>query len=197
MKNLSGTKTAENLAKSFAGESQARNRYIFYSKVAQSEGHIHVANTFTETADNERAHAKIFFDLLIQGLGKSHIHVNADYPIGYGTSLDNLQYAAEGEKEEWGTAYPSFAQIAKDEGFPEVDFAFKKILEIEKAHEKRYLDLHERMKNGTLYKSGTPQYWKCINCGYIHFGEEAPKVCPACKYPQGWFELMYDTPPQL
>lgn len=197
MKSLSGSQTGENLAKAFAGESQARNRYTFYSKVAEKEGHIQVANVFTETADNERAHARIFFDLLIQGYGKTNIKVNADYPIGYGTTIDNLQYGAEGEKEEWGTAYPSFADLAKQEGYPEVEFAFRKILEIEKGHEKRYLDLLERLKTGTLYQSSKPEYWKCINCGYIHFGEEAPKVCPACKYPQGWFEIMYDTKTNL
>jgi Rubrerythrin len=197
MKSLSGSKTGENLAKAFAGESQARNRYTFYSKVAEKEGHIHIANTFLETADNERAHAKIFFDLLMEGYGKTKIMVNADYPIGYSNTIDNLQYGAEGEKEEWGTAYPGFADTAKQEGYPEVDLAFRKILEIEKAHEKRYLDLKSRLENGTLYKSETPQYWKCINCGYIYFGEEAPKVCPACKYPQGWFEIMYDTIPKV
>lgn len=197
MKSLTGTQTGENLAKAFAGESQARNRYTFYSNVAEKEGHIHIARTFTETADNERAHAFIFFNHMIQGYGTTKIQVNADYPIGLGTSIDNLKYGAEGEKEEWGTAYPNFADIAKQEGFPEVEFSFRKIIEIEKAHEKRYLDLLERLNNGTLYKSDKSEYWKCVNCGYIHFGEEAPKVCPACKYPQGWFELMYDTPANL
>jgi rubrerythrin len=195
MKSLVGTQTAENLAKAFAGESQARNRYTFYSKAAEKEGHIHIADVFKETAENERAHAKIFFDFLVQGLGKATIKVNTDYPVGYGTTEENLQYGAEGEKEEWGTAYPNFADIAKQEGFPEVEFAFRKIIEIEKAHEKRYLDLLSSVKNGTLYKRDTPQYWKCINCGYIHMGEEAPKVCPACKYPQGWFEVMYNNLP--
>lgn len=195
MKSLVGTQTAENLARAFAGESQARNRYTFYATVAEKEGNIHIASVFRETADNERAHAKIFFDFLVQGLGKANIKVNADYPVGYGTTEENLQYGAEGEKEEWGTAYPNFADIAKQEGFPEVEFAFRKIIEIEKAHEKRYLDLLSSVKNGTLYKKDTPQYWKCINCGYIHMGEEAPKACPACKYPQGWFEVMYNNIP--
>lgn len=195
MKSLVGTQTADNLAKAFAGESQARNRYTFYSKVADKEGHKQIAAIFMETADNERAHAKIFFDLLVQGLGKAHIKVDADYPVGYGNTSENLQYAAEGEKEEWGTAYPSFADIAKQEGFPEVELAFRKILEIEKHHEQRYLDLKSSLDNGTLYKRESLQYWKCRNCGYIHMGEEAPKVCPACKHPQGYFEVMYDTQP--
>ena len=193
MKSLVGTQTADNLAKAFAGESQARNRYTIYSKVAEKEGHIQVAEVFTETADNERAHAKIFFDFLIEGLGKNIIKVNTDYPIGLGATVDNLQYAAEGEREEWGSAYPTFAGIAKSEGFPEVEFALNKIVEIEKTHEKRFLDLMNSLKSGTLYKRDSQQTWKCINCGYIHIGNEAPKVCPACKYPQGYFEIMYNT----
>lgn len=196
MKSLQGTKTAENLAKAFAGESQARNRYTFYAKVAEQEGHIHIAEVFRETAENERAHAKIFFDFLIQGLGKADISVNADYPIGYGNTEQNLQYAAEGEKAEWGTVYPGFADTAKQEGFPEVEFALRKIVEIETAHERRFLDLMNALKNNALYKKNTNQYWKCINCGYIFEGLEAPKVCPACKYPQGWFEIMYNFQPQ-
>lgn len=193
MKSLVGSKTADNLAKAFAGESQARNRYTFYAKVAQKEGHMQISNVFYETADNERAHAYIFFDLLVKGLGKNQIHVDADYPVAYGDTLENLMAAAEGEKEEWGTAYPEFAKIAKEEGYPEVEFAFNKILEVEKGHEQRYLDLHEALKNDKLYKRDTAQYWKCINCGYIYEGTEAPKACPACKYPQGYFEIMYDT----
>lgn len=196
MKSLQGTKTAENLAKAFAGESQARNRYIFYSKVAEQEGHMYIAEVFKETADEERAHAKVFFDFLIQGLGKTHIKVDAEYPIGFGNTEQNLQYAAEGEKEEWGTLYPGFADIAKQEGFPEVEFALKKIVEIETIHERRYLDLMNALKNGSLYKKNTNQYWKCMNCGYIFEGLEAPKVCPACKYPQGWFQIAYNFNPQ-
>lgn len=195
MKSLNGTKTADNLAKAFAGESQARNRYTFYSKTASNEGYKQIEAVFLETADNERSHAKIFFDLLIAGLGKAHINVNAEYPIGLGNTEQNLQYAAEGEKEEWGTLYPTFANDAKEEGFPEVEVTFRKIIEIETAHEKRYLDLLNSLKNGTLYKRDTKQKWKCRNCGYIYEGIEAPKTCPACKHPQGYFEIMYDTLP--
>lgn len=193
MKSLVNTKTADNLSKAFAGESQARNRYSYYSKVADSEGHKQIAAIFMETAENEKAHGKIFFDFLIQGLGSAHITVNAAYPIGYGNTQQNLQYAADGEKEEWGTLYPSFADTAKQEGFPEVEFAFRKIIEIETAHEKRYLDLLNNMKNNTLYKKPVEQLWKCRNCGYIYSGTEAPAICPACKHPQGYFEIMYDT----
>jgi rubrerythrin len=189
MKSLVGTKTGENLAKAFAGESQARNRYTIYASAADKEGHERIAEIFRETADNERAHAKILFDLLIQGLGKAHIKVDAEYPIGLGNTEQNLSYAAEGEKEEWGSAYPDFAEIAKEEGFPEVEFVFKKLVDIEREHERRFLDFNEKLKTGTLYKNSVDSVWKCSNCGYIHNGPEAPGVCPACKYPQGYFEV--------
>lgn len=190
MNSLVGTKTADNLAKAFAGESQARNRYSVYSNASEKEGFIRVANIFRETADNERVHAQIFFEFLVQGLGKANIKVDAEYPIGLGKTEQNLQYAAEGEKEEWGNVYPNFAETAKQEGFPEIEFAFKKILEIEKEHEKRFLEFYDHMKNGTLYKRGEAVAFKCSNCGYVHFGTEAPGICPACKYPQGYFEYQ-------
>lgn len=193
MKSLKGTKTLESLSKAFAGESQARNRYSIYAKEAQKAGHIYVASVFEETAENERAHAWVFFDLIVAGGGVGFINVNADYPLNYGNTEQNLQYAADGEKEEWGNLYPSFADTAKAEGFPEVETAFRKIMEIEGGHEKRFRDLQNDLKNGTLYKKDAAQYWKCINCGYIFQGPEAPKLCPACKYPQGYFEIMYDT----
>lgn len=196
MKSLQGTKTSENLSKAFAGESQARNRYTIYAKAAEDEGHQYIAEVFRETASEERAHAKIFFDFLIQGLGKTDIKVNADYPIGFGNTEQNLQYAAEGEKAEWGTLYPQFAAVAKEEGFPEVEFAFNKIVTIETWHEKRFLDLMNAIKNGALYKKNTNQYWKCMNCGFIFEGVEAPRTCPACKYPQGWFQIAYNFNPQ-
>lgn len=192
MKSLQGTQTAQNLAKAFAGESQARNRYSIYAMVAEDEGHKYIAKIFRETADEERAHAKIFFDFLIQGLGKTDIKVDADYPIGLGNTEQNLQYAAEGEKAEWGTLYPQFSASAKQEGYPEIEFTFNKIVAIETWHEKRYLDLMNAIKQGTLYKKNTNQYWKCMNCGFIFEGLEAPKICPACKYPQGWFKIAYN-----
>lgn len=193
MKSLVGTQTADNLAKAFAGESQARSKYSFYASVSHKEGHKHIAAIFEETAENERAHAKIFFDFLVQGLGNAKINVNTQYGVGIGTSEENLQYAAEGEKEEWGTAYPQFADIAKQEGFLEVEFSFRKIIEIERYHEQRYLDLYNRLKNGKLYKMDSTENWKCIHCGYVHQGPEAPGACPACKHPQGYFEIMYET----
>ncbi|WP_234119514.1 rubrerythrin [Clostridium hydrogenum] len=193
MKSLLNSKTAENLAKAFAGESQARSRYTYYGKIADKEGHKQIAAIFYETADNEMAHAKIFFDFLVQGLGKSTVKVDADYPVASGNTEQNLQYAAEGEKAEWGTIYPSFAKTAKDEGYPEIEFAFNQIITIETAHEKRYLDLKSSLANGTIYNRKEKVYWKCRNCGFIYFGTTAPTVCPACKYPQGYFEIMYNT----
>lgn len=190
MKSLKNTVTADYLARAFAGESQARNRYTFYAQTARKEGHQLIASIFEETADNERAHAKVFFDLLVQGLGKSQINVDTQYPVGFGTTMDNLLYAAEGEKEEWGTAYPDFAKKAKEEGFPEVEIAFNSILGVEKHHEQRFLSLHKRLTENTLYKLPSQQKWICKNCGYIHEGPEAPGVCPACFYPQGYFEVL-------
>ncbi|AYD39131.1 rubrerythrin family protein [Clostridium fermenticellae] len=190
MKSLQGTKTADNLAKAFAGESQARNRYTYYGRKADKEGYKKIAAVFLEVADNERAHAKVFFDLLVRGLGKAHIKVDAEYPIGYGDTEQNLQYAAEGEKEEWGTLYPNFADQAKEEGFSEVESAFREIIKIETSHEQIYINLLNNLKSGTLYKRNTTKKWRCRNCGYIFEGTEAPKVCPACKHPQGYFEIM-------
>lgn len=189
MKSLKDTQTAKNLAASFAGESQARNRYTFYASIARKEGYNQIAKVFSETADNERAHAKVFYDLLIAGLGHAEITVDAEYPIGLGSTLENLQYAAAGEREEWDNAYPKFAAIAKDEGFPEVEFAFRHIIEVEKLHEKHYLSLYEDLKNETLYKHDDATSWRCLNCGYIHTGTTSPTVCPACKHPQGYFEV--------
>lgn len=190
MKTLVGTKTAENLAKAFAGECQARNRYTFYSRAAGGEGLKEIASVFLEIADNERAHAKIFFDFLIEGLGKGNIKVNGEYPIGFGNTEQNLMYAAEGEKAEWGTVYPAFAEDAKAEGFPEVEAAFRKIIEIEGYHEKVYLNFFNKSKSKSLFESDTSVSWKCRNCGYIYEGTNAPAVCPTCKHPQGYFELL-------
>lgn len=188
MKSLQGTKTADNLSKAFAGESQARSRYTFYAKLAENENQNLLSEIFLETADNERAHAKVFFDFLIKGLGKSEINVNTEYPIGYGTNSENLLYAAEGEKMEWGTAYPSFAETAAQEGFPEIAAAFTNIASIEKTHEKRFLDYKVLIDSGKLYSNDTEIAWKCRNCGFIFFGLSAPKVCPVCKYVEGYFE---------
>jgi rubrerythrin len=193
MQDLKGTKTLDALANAFAGESQARNRYTFYARAAQKEGYPQIAAVFEETADNEKAHADVFFDLIMRGGGAGHINVNAAYPLNYGNTQQNLGYAADGEKEENGTLYPGFADTAKAEGFSEVEFVFRKISEIEAGHEKRFRDYETKLKDGTIYKSDVNKNWKCRYCGYIYTGTEPPPKCPVCKYPQGYFEVMYNT----
>lgn len=189
MKTLVGTKTAECLARAFAGESQARNRYTFYSEAAHKEGYADISKIFKDIADNEKAHAKVFFNLLIQGGASGNIKVDGGYPADIGKTVDNLKFAAEGEYEEWTDAYPSFAAIAKEEGFTEVENAFNLVITVEKQHHKIYEELHEKMNNNALYKSTEKQYWECGNCGYIYEGTEVPAKCPLCNYPQGYFKI--------
>lgn len=189
MKNLKGTKTAECLARAFAGESQARNRYTFFYEIATQQKQDYIAHVFDETAKNEKAHAKVFYDFLIKGLGSCDIHVDAHYPIELGTIEENLKAAADGEHDEWSSAYKEFSEIAVSEGFPEISTAFKNIASIEKTHEERFLDVYDKMKSSTLFTSDTPKLWKCRNCGYILESKSAPAVCPVCKYPQGFYEV--------
>lgn len=193
MKSLKGTRTAENLMKAFAGESQARNRYTYYSSVAKKEGYVQIANLFTETADNEKEHAKRFFKFLNESLNGEAVEINASYPVGLGDTRANLLSAAAGENEEWTELYPHFADVAEEEGFKEVAVAFRKIAEVEKHHEARYRKLAANIDNGEVFKKEAPVQWKCNNCGYIHTGDTAPQVCPACVHPQGHFELFVET----
>lgn len=193
MKPLKGTRTAENLLRAFAGESQARNRYTFYSKAATKEGYVQIANLFMETADNEKEHADIFFRLLNESLNGENVEITAGYPVALGDTKANLDSAAKGENDEWTHAYPEFARIAQEEGFETIANTFKKIAEIEKRHETRFVKLLSNLNNNQLYKKNKPVLWKCNNCGYIYEGEEAPKVCPACLHPQGYFELFAET----
>ena len=179
--------------KAFAGESQARNRYTYYASVAKKEGYVQIANLFTETADNEKEHAKRFFKFLNESLDGEMVDITAAYPVGLGDTKANLLGAANGENEEWSDLYPEFAKVADEEGFPAVAVAFRKIAEVEKHHEARYRKLLENLENGTIFKKETEVLWKCNNCGYIHTGEEAPKVCPACIHPQGYFEVLADN----
>ncbi|NLM51821.1 MAG: rubrerythrin family protein [Firmicutes bacterium] len=193
MKSLKGTKTAENLLKAFAGESQARNRYTYYASIADKEGYKQIRNIFLETADHEKEHAKRFWKFLVAGLGDelpAKIEIQADYPIAQGTTLDNLKAAIDGENEEWHDLYPEFADIAEEEGFPEIAAAFRAICVSEKMHEERYQKLYDNMKNDKVFKKDQPIRWKCGNCGYIHEGAEAPEVCPACDHPQAHFEVF-------
>ncbi len=185
-KTLKGTKTEQNLLKSFAGESQARMRYDYFAKQAKKEGYEQISAIFTETALNEKEHAKRFFKFLEGG----PVEITATYPAGkIGTTLENLKEAANGENEEWTELYPEFAKIAKEEGFNEIATAFNMIAKVEKAHEERYKTLYENIESGKVFKRGNKIIWKCRNCGYIHEAENAPEICPACLHPQSYFEI--------
>ncbi len=190
MKSLKGTQTEKNLLAAFAGESQARNRYTFFASKAKKEGCEQIAAIFQETADNEKEHAEIFFKHLQGGM----VEIKASYPAGViGNTEENLLAAAEGEKEEWGVLYPNFAKTAEKEGFPKIAESFKEIAEVEEHHEKRYRKLRENIKRGRVFKRDKVVKWKCRNCGYVHEGKEAPKVCPACKHPQSYYEILTES----
>lgn len=196
MKNLKGTKTAENLMKAFAGESQARNRYTYYASVADKEGYKQIRNIFIETADNEKEHAKRFYKFLLggfQGELPATIDISAGFPVAQGTTLDNLKAAASGENEEWADLYPAFAKVAQEEGFPEVAVAFNMIASAEKRHEIRYNKLAENIENNKVFKKDEKILWKCGNCGYVHEGIEAPEQCPACIHPKAHFEVFVEA----
>lgn len=196
MKELKNTRTAENLLKAFAGESQARNRYTYYASIATKEGFMQIKDIFTETAENEKEHAKKFYKLLLEGLKNeipTGIEINAMYPVAQGTTLDNLEAAAAGENEEWTQLYPEFANIADEEGFPEVAVAFRMIATVEKRHEARYLKLANNVENDLVFKKTEKVEWKCGNCGYIHVGEAAIDSCPACQHPKDYFQLFVET----
>ncbi len=186
MKSIKGSQTEQNLLKAFAGESQARMRYDYYSKQAKKDGLEQIAAIFEETALNEREHAKRFFKFLEGG----PVEITAIYPAGIiGTTLENLKAAAEGENEEWTELYPEFARIADEEGYKEVAAAFKMILKVEKAHEERYNTLYTNLDEGKVFERGDKIIWKCRNCGYLHEGTKAPQNCPACLHPQSYFEI--------
>ena len=196
MKSVKGTKTAENLLKAFAGESQARNRYTYYASAADKEGYKQIKNIFIETADNEKEHAKRFYKFLLAGLCDeipAMVEITASFPVAQGTTLDNLKAAAAGENEEWTELYPEFAKVAEEEGLPEIAHIFRMIASAEKAHENRFKKLAENIKSGKVFKKDVTIQWKCGNCGYLHEGEEAPEECPACMHPQTFFEIFAET----
>lgn len=196
MKNLKGTKTAENLIKSFAGESQARTRYTFFAAIADKEGYKQIKDIFNETADNERAHAWRFYKFLAEGFEgelPTQVDIKDSYPVALGTTLENLKASASGENEEWTHHYPEFAKIAEEEGFPEVGNAFKKIASAEKRHETRFNKLAFNLENNKVFNKDESILWKCGNCGYIHEGTQAPVECPACVHPQSHFEKFVET----
>ncbi len=189
-KSIKGTKTEKNLLASFAGESQARNRYTFFASAAKKEGYEQISRIFLETADNEKEHAKVFFKYLEGG----EVEITASYPAGViGDTKSNLEAAAAGENMEWTVLYAEAAKIAKEEGFPEVATSFEEIAEVEMAHEKRYRKLAANIANGEVFKKKAKVKWHCINCGYIHEGDEAPKECPACKHPQAYYEVLAEN----
>ncbi|WP_297101819.1 rubrerythrin [uncultured Draconibacterium sp.] len=187
MTKLAGTKTEQNLLKAFAGESQARMRYDYFAKQAKKEGLEQIAAIFEETAMNEKEHAKRFFKFLEDG---NMVEITATYPAGkIGTTMENLKASAEGENEEWTELYPEFAKVAEEEGFREIAMAFKLIARVEEAHENRYRTLYTNLEEGKVFKRGDKVVWKCRNCGFIHEGTAAPKLCPACQHPQSYFEI--------
>ena len=187
-----GSKTGFNLLKAFAGESQARNRYAFYASQAKTEGYNQIAEIFLETAENEKEHAKIFYQNLYRNLdGANMLDINASYPVAFSNdTAKNLESAADGEKEEWTILYPGFAKAAEEEGFTEVAKAFNGIAKVEKRHEERYRKLAQNMKNGEVFKKGERVLWKCRNCGFIIESSEAPVKCPVCEHPRAFFELF-------
>lgn len=190
MKSLKGTKTEKNLLASFAGESQARNRYTYFASVAKKAGFQQIAAIFLETADNEKEHAERFFKLLEGG----EVEIQAFYPAGViGDTPENLEAAAAGENLEWTKLYKEAEETARREGFEEIAVQFKEIAEVEEEHEKRYRKLLKNIKEGKVFKKDTVVKWKCRNCGYVHEGKEAPDICPACAHPQGFYELLSEN----
>ena len=184
---LKGTQTERNILTAFAGESQARNRYTYFSSAARKEGLVQIADIFEETANQEREHAKRLFKLLEGG----EVEIQAAFPAGrLGTTSENLEAAAGGEHYEWTDMYPGFAETAAEEGFSEIATVFRSIAVAEKQHEKRYLDLAANIEKGRVFKREKPVVWRCLNCGYLHEGTEAPNLCPACAHPQAHFELL-------
>jgi rubrerythrin len=187
MGSLKGTQTERNLLAAFAGESQARNRYTYFSSQARKEGFRQIAEIFEETANQEREHAKRFFKFLEGG----EVEITGAFPAGIiGSTVENLKAAAAGENHEHTTMYPSFADVADQEGFKDIAAAFRAVAVAEKQHEKRYLDLAANIDAGRVFKRDTPVVWRCINCGYLHEGMEAPELCPACAHPRAHFELL-------
>lgn len=189
-KSIKGTKTEKNLLASFAGESQARNRYTYFAGAAKKEGLEQIAAIFLETADNEKEHAKVFFKYLEGG----ETEITASYPAGtIGTTAKNLEAAAAGENMEWTKLYKEAADIAEQEGFQDVATSFREIAEVEAEHEKRYRKMLANVKESKVFKKDKPVKWHCRNCGYVHEGPEAPDQCPACKHPQAYYEMLAEN----
>ncbi len=187
MGNLKGTETEKNILTAFCGESQARNRYTYFASKAKKEGYVQMAAIFEETANQEKEHAKRLFKLLEGG----EVEITGAFPAGViGTTLENLKASAGGENYEHTTMYPEFAKTAREEGLESIAMIFESIAVAEKQHEKRYNDLSASIEAGTVFKKGESVKWRCINCGFIHEGEEAPEMCPACVHPKAYYELL-------
>lgn len=194
MKTLKGTRTAENLMKSFAGECQARTRYTYYASIAKKQGYVQISNIFMETAEQEKEHAKKFYKYLKEDFVDEMIEITASYPVSFHEdTMANLKAAAAGENEEWTELYPEFAKVAREEGFEAIAITFERVSEVEKRHEARYNKLAKNIEEGKVFKKDEKVLWKCLNCGHIHEGEEAPEVCPTCVHPQGYFEVFVEA----
>ena len=189
-KSIKGSRTEKNLLAAFAGESQARNRYTYFASAARKEGLEQIADIFLETSENEKEHAKVFFQYLEGG----SVEITASYPAGaIKDAKSNLEAAAAGENLEWTTLYSDFSRIARDEGFPDVANSFDQISKVERFHEARYRKLIDNLANNAVFKKSTIVKWHCINFGYIYEGTEPPKQCPACKHPLAYFELLAEN----
>lgn len=190
MASLKGTRTEKNLLTAFAGESQARNRYSYYASQAKKDGFVQISLAFEETANQEKEHAKRLFKFLEGG----SVEVQAAFPAGViGSTAENLKAAAAGENYEWTDMYPSFAKVAREEGLDDIAAVFEAIAVAEKQHEKRYLGMLSNVEGGTVFKKEKPVVWRCLNCGYLHEGPEAPEECPACAHPRDHFELLAEN----
>jgi rubrerythrin len=185
-----GSQTEKNLLAAFAGESQARTRYTFFASVARKEGYEQIASIFEETSANEKEHAELFFKHLRGGM----VEIKASYPAGIiASTADNLKAAAAGEKLEWGTLYPSFGEVAEQEGFNDVATTFRMVGEVEAYHERRYNKLLESVQTGKVFKKDSPIMWKCRNCGFVFEGPVAPDKCPVCAHPKAYFEVWVEN----
>ena len=193
-KSVKGTQTEKNLMTAFAGESQARNRYNYFANAARSsptkEGYEQIGNIFNETAENEKVHARVFLKYLEGG----DVEITTTYPaLMVKDTKENLKAAADGEKMEWSTTYVNFAKTAREEGFPDIADSFEEVAKAEKFHESRFRKLLNNVTNGEVFTKKTAVKWHCSNCGYVYEGTEAPKMCPACKHPQYYYELLVEN----
>jgi rubrerythrin len=188
--SIKGTRTEQNLLKSFAGESQARTRYTYFASVAKKEGYEQISAIFMETAEQEKEHAKRFFKFLEGGM----LEITATYPAGViGTTVENLTAAAAGEHEEWSIDYPEFARVADEEGFKAIAEVYRRIASVEAEHEKCYRKLLENIEQGQVFERDAEVDWQCRNCGYVHRGKKAFDLCPACAHPQAYCEIKKEN----